>query len=266
MKVLHFGPVTRPLFGALHTPQRLRPRSGAILLCNPFGEEAARAHRLYRVLATQLERSGYPVLRFDYHGTGDSSGESHEISIADWISDIALAIDELGAAAGARKIVAIGLGLGATLAALAVVRERLRVHHLVLWDPLVDGRAYLQDLAAAHRASMREELPAWEDRLVLADGIPNEAFGMPIGAALGAELAAIDLASEDLSGTNLTVISTKETPAMARLRARLGDSPFVRWIDMPASVAWNSDAALNAAVVPMDIVQALVKRVEDVAP
>ena len=35
---------------------------------------------------------------------------------------------------------------------------------------------------------------------------------------------------------------------------------------MTESLAWNSDAALNAMTVPMDIVQALVARIEETAP
>jgi uncharacterized protein len=98
-----------------------------VLLCNPFGEEAARAHRIYRVLATQLERSGYSVLRFDYSGTGDSMGESGDVSVIGWLDDIALAANELTLAVGARKLVAIGLRLGGTLAALAALRGKVHL-------------------------------------------------------------------------------------------------------------------------------------------
>ena len=79
VSIEYFG-VARQLLGALHVPQRLRRRATAVLLCNPFGEEASRAHRTFRVLATQLERAGYASLRFDYSSTGDSQGDS------DWLS------------------------------------------------------------------------------------------------------------------------------------------------------------------------------------
>jgi len=73
VSIEYFG-AKRSLLGALHQPQRLRPRSTAVLLCNPFGEEASRSHRIYRVLATQLERAGFAALRFDYSGTGGLGG------------------------------------------------------------------------------------------------------------------------------------------------------------------------------------------------
>lgn len=257
------------MLGTLHAPQRLRPRSAAVLLCNPFGEEAARAHRIYRVLATQLERSGFHVLRFDYGGTGDSMGESEDVTVASWIADVGTAAEQLLATSGARKLVAVGLRFGGTLAALATSRRGLRLRHLVMWDPVVDGGAYLRELAQLHRSYMKLEMGAadWHDRLVMTpDGIPSEALGTPISAVLARELGGIDLTTEELRTDHVTVIATGESAAAARLRARLSASPSAKWVDLPASEAWNSDAALNAAIVPMDVVSAIVARVEELSP
>jgi hypothetical protein len=60
------------------------------------------------------------------------------------------------------------------------------------------------------------------------------------------------------------VITTRATPELARLRPSLPAA--TRWLEMPESPAWNSDAALNAMTVPMDIVQALVARIEEISP
>lgn len=261
-----------PLLGALHSPRRLRARSAAVLLCNPFGEEAARAHRIYRALATQLERAGYSVLRFDYGGTGDSMGRSADATLAGWVADVELAAEELRVASGARKLVAIGLRLGATLAALASSRGALRLRHLVLWNPVVDGAAYLRELATLHRSYMQQEMGdtmEWRDRLqVSKDGAPSEALGTPISAALAAELGALDLAAEELRADHVTVVSTSRSLEADRLRTRLAEarSAAARWLEMPGGEAWNSDAALNASVVPMDIVQAVLERVEELSP
>jgi hypothetical protein len=62
----------------------------------------------------------------------------------------------------------------------------------------------------------------------------------------------------------LTVITTRITPEIERLRPRL-PAP-TRWVEMAESPAWNSDAALNAMTVPMDIVQAIVARIEESSP
>src|ERR1700712_938246 len=141
VSIEYFG-AKRQLLGALHQPQRLRPRGTAVLLCNPFGEEASRAHRIYRLLATHLERAGYTALRFNYSGTGDSLGDSTAATVDAWIADISAAAERLQAASGATRIAVVGLRLGATLAMLASARG-LKIRHLLLWDPVVEGAVYL---------------------------------------------------------------------------------------------------------------------------
>jgi uncharacterized protein len=265
VRIDYFG-AQHQLLGALHRPQRLRPRSTAVLLCNPFGEEASRAHRMFRVLATQLERAGYAALRFDYSGTGDSLGDSQAVTVDAWVGDVAIAADRLRSASGAARLAVVGLRFGATLATLAGARGDLRLRHLVLWDPVIDGAAYVRELAQQHRAYMREEIgDDWVDRLELAaDGMPVEAIGTPIGQALGGQIAEIDLSVTMPAAEQLTVITTRMTPELERLRPRL--PAWTRWLEMADSPAWNADAALNAMTVPMDIVRAIVGRIEETCP
>jgi alpha/beta superfamily hydrolase len=265
VRIEYFGG-ERQLLGALHHPQRLRPRSTAVLLCNPFGEEASRAHRTFRVLATQLERAGFAALRFDYSGTGDSGGESEDATLEAWLADIGTAADRLQSASGASRIAILGLRFGATLAALAAARGAVRPRHLVMWDPVVDGAAYLRELAAQHRAYMQLEMGRDRpDRLrTRADGTPLEALGTPIGDALAAQLGAIDLAAGSPGAEQTTLLTTRTTPELERLYERLPAS--ARWIQLNESPAWNTDAALNSMTVPMDIVRALVARLEETSP
>ena len=242
-----------------------------MLLCNPFGEEAARAHRIYRVLATQLERAGYACLRFDLSGTGDSAGASEDLSLAQWMRDLSAAAAELQAASGSPRVALMGLRMGATLAALAATRGVVRPRHLVLWDPVVVGASYLRELADQHRHYLREEMgeAGWDETArfrVSAEGYPSEALGTPISSALAAELAAIDLRKDAPDAELLTVITTRDTPELGQLAQAIGARSSARWLSLPGSAAWNSDAALNAATVPMDIVQAIVSRIEETIP
>jgi pimeloyl-ACP methyl ester carboxylesterase len=267
VSIEYFG-AKRQLLGALHQPQRLRPRGTAVLLCNPFGEEASRSHRIYRVLATQLERAGFAALRFDYSGTGDSLGEATDATIDAWLADVGAAAERLRTASGVSRIAVVGLRFGATLAMLASARG-LAMRHLLLWDPVVEGAGYLRELVAQHRSYMRSEIgDGWRDRLQISStGIPAEALGAPIGPTLGAQIAAIDLAaptSSSAGAEHITVLTTRKTPDVERLRPRLPAA--ARWIEMAETAAWNTDAALNAMTVPMDIVQALIARIEEISP
>lgn len=241
-----------------------------MLLCNPFGEEAARAHRIYRVLATALERAGYASLRFDLSGTGDSAGDSELCTVEQWLVDLTRAAAELRAVSGAPRVALFGLRLGGTLAALAAARGELRPRHLLLWDPVVSGAAYLRELSEQHRHYLREEMgeAGWDESSwrLSPEGFPREALGTPISASLAAQLAAIDLTAVTPTAELTTVVNTGRSAELDTLAQHLGSPPTTRWISMAGSAAWNSDAALNAATVPMDIVQALVSRIEETIP
>jgi uncharacterized protein len=234
-----------------------------------MGEEAARAHRLYRVMAAHIEKTGHAVLRFDYRGTGDSAGAEADATLQGWVADIESAAAELRAASGATRILAVGLRVGALLAALAERGGRVSFQHLILWDPVVDGLGYLRELASSHRAFMTEEMPPgrWRDPLQIdARGVADQALGMRLTPELVNELGAVDLTTVLPSAGNVTVICTRESAEMSRLRQSVCARPPARWIDVRSSSDWNSDAALNSATVPMDVVQTVVGRIQECSP
>src|SRR4051812_43750768 len=65
MTPFYFGAPERRLLGLFHPSATAVRGARAVLLCNPFGQEAVRSHRVYRVLAERLARGGIAVLRFD---------------------------------------------------------------------------------------------------------------------------------------------------------------------------------------------------------
>lgn len=138
------------LFGVLHSPEGLA-KPLAFVMSHPFGEEKLWSHRVFVSLARALAERGHAVLRFDYFGAGDSSGMSADASLATHRADLQAAIATLEQRVPTtERIGLIGLRLGATFAALlaesAATSARLRGSPLVLWDPILDGDAYFQEL------------------------------------------------------------------------------------------------------------------------
>jgi pimeloyl-ACP methyl ester carboxylesterase len=147
MTTLFFGDARAPLFGAYHpTPSPARKRTG-VLLCYPAPQEYMFAHRAFRRLAEVLASRGYPVMRFDYSGTGDSASDLDNATLAAWRADIATAADELSELAGVDEVSVVGMRLGAALAA-GVSGEGRRFRDLVMWDPVVRGRRAVEELRA----------------------------------------------------------------------------------------------------------------------
>jgi len=146
---LFFGDANKPLFGIHHQPTASSQlQDTSIVLCNPIGFEYGRTHSVIGYLAKKLAAKGYHVLRFDYYATGDSSGNSEDISIEQCIKDIVLSCDEIKTISATRKVSVVGYRYGALLAAFA--SEHYKFSRLIMWDPIVDGETYLNDLQKIH--------------------------------------------------------------------------------------------------------------------
>jgi len=150
-----FGPEDRRLFGFYHpAPVVARPPL-AVVLCSPIGYEVMGVHRTYRHLADRLSARGFPTLRFDYDGTGDSAGESDDPGrMRAWLASVHAAIDEARARSGALRVALLGVRFGATLAML-VAAERTDIECLIAWAPVIRGRTYSREMVAFHLVQSR---------------------------------------------------------------------------------------------------------------
>lgn len=141
------------LFGILHLPEGAA-KPLAFVMSHPFGEEKLWSHRVFVSCARALAARGHAVLRFDYFGAGDSSGMSADASLDSHRKDLLAALGALEQRVPAiEQTGLIGLRLGGTFAALLAesnaqqqISARLRDAPLVLWDPILDGDAYFQEL------------------------------------------------------------------------------------------------------------------------
>jgi amino acid adenylation domain-containing protein len=258
---IRFGGRGRELLGLYQRPSGDQDRRECCLLCNPFGQEAVRSHRAYRVLADRLARSGFHVLRFDYSGTGDSGGEDEDGTLERWTGDILLANDELMRRSGCSRGAWLGLRLGATLAALASARAAAVPRRLALWDPVVDGAAYLAELARAHVEARKAlyEL-RWETErrlreLVLAE-TESEALGYPLTPALKAELGAISPATfRVVQAGRITLLGARPDAEWTDLRQQLPRSKTeVRTSALESNISWAVNEMLHDSIVlPQDV-------------
>ncbi len=175
----------QPLFAWLHhRPNNRRGRQG-VVICAPVGYEQVHAHRTLRRLADQLAEAGLPTLRFDYHGTGDSAGEYEtENRVATWLANIHDALDWMQDQLGCETIHLVGLRIGATLA-VQVATER-PIESLLLWAPVVKGRAYVREIVALNAMRGEEASPAQAQEDL-------EAAGFVMSKQTASELSQLDL-------------------------------------------------------------------------
>jgi alpha-beta hydrolase superfamily lysophospholipase len=215
-----FGSAERPLFGWFHAPTD-QPVVGGIVLCPPLGIEAICAYFSYRFLADRLAERGLVALRFDYDGTGDSTGDEEDPGRLDaWLGSVRCALDFL-AASGVPRLGLLGMRVGALLAADEAAR-RGDVDSMVLWDPCLNGRSFLREQQALRMLSLGG-----------ADGAEGavDAPGLRFHPETVRDLTALELprTSGRLASRTL-VLTHPERPWSSRLAQRL-EGETVEWME-----------------------------------
>jgi pimeloyl-ACP methyl ester carboxylesterase len=244
-------------------------RRTAVLLCNPFGQEAIFAHRILRVMADRLSRGGFHVMRFDYFATGDSSGDCEEGTLARWVDDVNTASDELVDTAGVQSVAWVGLRLGATIAALASAQRSSPLSALVLWEPVVLGLAYLEELRRAHLKLIAEDLPFPPPHpfgVGTAASIEiDQALGFAVSQTLRQEFCALETGRlAAVRARRVFVVSGLETEDLKALKTSPGRlTEQASWNLLGQSEAWNSEQALNSSVIPAGALNAVIGCLEE---
>jgi pimeloyl-ACP methyl ester carboxylesterase len=234
-----FGPTGRRLLGCFHAPSA-PVRACGLVFCNPLGHEYIKFHRAYRQLAMLLADAGFPVLRFDLRGCGDSAGDSDSWSIAGWLEDVDLAIAELQRRAPSEATGLVGMRLGGALALLAGA-ARGDVDSLVLWDPVLDGGAWLRELEAQH-----------EEMLKYAHVLPDpasversEVLGAPMPEGLVHDLRQLELLKTRRKPARRALVIDSndkvDQEPLAELLTRLVVNSEVRPFASPLLWAWTED-------------------------
>jgi len=219
---VYFGASERPMFGFYHPPAGSRVRGMGVLLCNPLGDDLIRAHRPYRHLAEELASAGFPVLRFDFDGTGDSAGDERDPNrVATWRADVGRAAAELRTRSGVERLALIGLRLGGTFAALGAA-DLGGVDTLVLWGAYDSGGAFVSEATKAHKMLVMLQPTSFSGGPPASDG--QEALGFLLARQTIADLEAVDLLSLSRSPAKRTlVLDTANVETDSPLCAKLRD-------------------------------------------
>jgi pimeloyl-ACP methyl ester carboxylesterase len=265
LKPFYFGSPSKPLFGCYHGPQTVSPRGCGVVLCYPMAREYIRFHRAYRQLAILLSRVGFPVLRFDFYGCGDSSGEFKGGRVGVWLEDLGVACEELQRRSGVETVCLVGLRLGGTLAMMAGV-GRQDLAAMVLWDPVISGPRYVDELLALHRDMLRYAHVKAEERLT--GEAPTEILGFPLTGALRRELEQLDLMSMR-SGLESPVLLIETHPAMRQERLEshlrsIGAQASLLELPNPKLWVWIED--FSQVLVPHPLLQSIVSWVSERCP
>ena len=129
------------LTATLHYPCGTRAereeKKCAVLICHGFVGNRIGVDRLFVKTARELALSGRFVLRFDYGGCGESSGDYGTLGFESMINQTRTAIDYLLSYdyVDPSRIVLLGHSLGGAVALHTAVIDK-RVSKLVMWSPV----------------------------------------------------------------------------------------------------------------------------------
>ena len=217
---LYFGSPPKELYGCHHFPQSLNSRTCVVVLCYPIGQEYIQSHRAFYQLGVRLSQVGFHVLRFDYFGCGDSSGDFEKGTLFQWTADIHTAIEEIRKRSGVTRVCLIGLRIGATLSVSAAL-DCLCVDSIILWEPVVHGKTYLEELAKSQLILMRSLRPksGW---IMRNSEMPEEILGFPLTPDLKKDLDGINMGYLELRSDVklLTLYNSEESRAVNGVRFR----------------------------------------------
>ncbi len=131
------------LYGLVYAPASGEAGDRCCLFLNPLDNEANTALRFYVRMARCLADMNIWSVRFDYRGTGNSSGSFSDVSFDTMIEDICRIKTYLIDRYGITVACLAGARFGGTVA-LVYCACRRDVSELVLWDPVLDVQAYFK--------------------------------------------------------------------------------------------------------------------------
>jgi pimeloyl-ACP methyl ester carboxylesterase len=201
-----------------------------------------------------LNKKGFPVLRFDYRGTGDSFGDLEDTSVSDWLEDISVAAEELKHTAQVDSISIVGLRLGGLLASAASsTNTKLKINRLILWDTLASGKDYQEDLNQ-EIAKSPDSLGKFIDQ----NGTLHfNGFGLSKNQLQ--DLSKFNLCQEPPNAIQIIQISSSESPAEQKLKSNWANKSNFSYQLTPAPGDWNFVDDFGGILLPHEIIQEIVR-------
>lgn len=216
---MFFGKPHHRLYGMLHGGGAAANRN--LLIASPLLQEGVVSQRALWTLAEAMVAGATSALRFDWYGSGDSAGDSEELSLPGLQDDLAEAMAWLASASGNAQVRTLALR-SACLPVLAAAVAAGEPVDLVLWDPVLAGAGMLSGWRRAH-ASQFADVGRYRKPMAVVEK-NDELLGFDVDPGFIDELSKLDLRGRAL-------------PAGSRLR-------LVAW---QRDAAWDEYLALQSA-------------------
>ncbi len=227
----------RQLYGVTQAPSPDNDNGLGILLVPPLGNEQRRCQRPFRTVMQQVAREGFRLTRFDWQGTGNSSGRASSINdLAIWEEDLHDATNHLSKSVDEVHIISVRMG---ALITAGLNLQSMPVAGHYMWDPVFAGRQWLTEMQHLQQGILADTYRFLFKRKIRTDGF-HEFAGLTINPSLYRQLHESDLAS---------ALNSKPTAAAMHV---LTSDDSAQWKQLPEHInvhtgcepnAWNNPRA-----------------------
>ena len=182
-------------FCVRYAPANAAASPGAIVYVHPFAEEMNKSRRMVALQARALADAGWTVLQIDLYGCGDSEGDFGQANWQQWRTDVADATAWLREQTGCQPSL-WGLRAGCLLVC-DTAKDMDPVPNLLLWQPVISGRQFLQQFLRLKVASQliadsapdRIGTKQLFDQLARGETVEIAGYTLSPGLALGLDAA-----------------------------------------------------------------------------
>lgn len=201
---LWLGEPGQQLYAALHRPGNAEATRG-VLLVPPLLHEQPRSRRFITEVASAFAANGTAAMRFDFFGSGDSAGRCDELRLSMMHDDLRRASAALRSHTGVSRVAVIAWRASA-LVVWDWMRSGGEASELILWEPMLDGREWLDDLVRADAAERCSPERYTGHRPLIADASDGQLMGYAVAPELRDAMAEVSIAPASAPATALWLV------------------------------------------------------------
>lgn len=204
VQAFFFG--SKQQYGVYHPSEFVNPEQRSVLICAPFSNDYQRSRTLLQQLGSYLSSAGFPCLRFDFSGCGDSAGQPEEQTLESIEDSIMSALKELQERTNSLSVTIVAVRLSATF--IANMQLPNNVSQLVLVDPITNTKQYINNKRQLHNATLNDPNHFQWRRKVRRHDNYEELLGQPLSHRFIKQILELSNAKDNRPSTHSKKLKT----------------------------------------------------------
>ena len=251
IETFFFGSADRMLAGVLHSNGRAGTAAASgTLVIPPLLQEGIASHRCLWWLAEKLAAENGLVLRFDAYGSGDSAGDGAQVTVQGLSDDTRTALEWMRKHIDGGTVRQLAFR-SASIPLLQNASRSMMPVDLVLWDPVLSGKALVNAWEAQHLRQLNE---AGRYPFVAATPESCDLLGFELDPAFLPALASFSAADFVLpAGSRVRIVAWQvgaELEAYVQEQQQYGVDIEVWKLDPPDQPDWEDTEKFEDQVFP----------------